>query len=544
MPGMQTIKASVLPAERYWPEGLPRELALPEATLFDNLRATAEASPGKPLVIFNEQGLSYGEALVRIEALAAWLQQRCGVQRGDRVLLFSQNCPAYVVAYYAILRADAVVVPVNAMCTADELGYQAQDAAARVALVGREMAERALACAGIAQVLVHDADSLQAEASPGSTGWREVMAAALRPAPHAALADDLCVLPYTSGTTGQPKGCRHTHRSMQAALHGSRRWRSLGSDMVALSVAPMFHLLGMQNGMNLPILCGGTLVMLPRWDAAAAAQLIQRHRVTYWAAAPAMVVDFFAQPGLDKLDLSSLKLLVSGGAAVPDAVSRMLLQRYGLVLNESYGMTETAAFLHCNPVGREKPCCLGVPTFGVDSRVIDPVTRQELPAFEVGELVTSGRQLMQGYWQRPEADAEAFVELDGKRYLRTGDLCHVDEDGYFFMRDRLKRMISVSGYKVWPAEVENQLYAHPAVHEACVIGTPDARSGEAVKALLVLKPGLPFEAAGFIAWAREHMAVYKAPRFVEVVDKLPKSGTGKILWRELQTEENSKGDRS
>jgi len=544
LPTIPTIQSTGSAPVRYWPEGMPRELALPEATLFDNLRATAEANPGKPLVIFNEQVLSYGEALARIEALAAWLQQRCGVQRGDRVLLFSQNCPAYVVAYYAVLRADAVVVPVNAMCTADELGYQARDAAARVALVGREMAERAKACAGIDHVLLHDADSLQSEASPGTTGWREVMAAALRPAPHAARPDDLSVLPYTSGTTGKPKGCRHTHRSMQAALHGSRRWRSLGSDMVALSVAPMFHLLGMQNGLNLPILCGGTLVMLPRWDAAAAAQLIQRHRVSYWAAAPAMVVDFFAQPGLDALDLSSLKLLVSGGAAVPDAVSRMLLQRYGLVLNESYGMTETAAFLHCNPVGREKPCCLGVPTFGVDSRVIDPVTREELPAFEVGELVTSGRQLMQGYWQRPEADAEAFIELDGKRYLRTGDLCHVDEDGYFFMRDRLKRMISVSGYKVWPAEVENHLYAHPAVHEACVIGTPDARSGEAVKALLVLKPGVAFEASEFIAWAREHMAVYKAPRFVEVVSKLPKSGTGKILWRELQNDENHKGVRS
>jgi fatty-acyl-CoA synthase len=369
------------------------------------------------------------------------------------------------------------------------------------------------------------------------------MAAALTPAPMQAGPDDLCVLPYTSGTTGQPKGCRHTHRSVQAAVHGSRRWRSLGDDLVALSVAPMFHLLGMQNGMNLPILCGGTLVMLPRWDAAAAAQLIERHRVSFWAAAPAMVVDFFAQPGLDERDLSSLKLLVSGGAAVPDAVSDRLFKRYGLVLNESYGMTETAAFLHANPRGREKPCCLGVPTFGVDSRVIDPETLQELPAHEVGELVTSGRQLMQGYWQRPEADAEAFVTLGGRRYLRTGDLCHVDDEGYFFMRDRLKRMISVSGYKVWPAEVENQLYAHPAVHEACVISTPDARSGEAVKALLVLKPGAALTADDFIAWARERMAVYKAPRFVEFVGHLPKSGTGKILWRELQnTEMNPRGE--
>ncbi|WP_088278911.1 AMP-binding protein [Ideonella sp. A 288] len=523
---------------RFWPGGLPRTLVVPEATLVDSLRANAARTPHRPAIVFGDEVLSHAELLAQVEALAGWLQQRCGVQRGDRVLLFSQNSPRFCIAYHAVMRADAVVVPVNAMSTPSELAYLAGDSGARVVLASGELVGRAAGVATLAcgVVLDHATD----DGAPAAFAhWPEVLQACLAPTPMTTSHDDLCVLPYTSGTTGHPKGCRHTHRTMLSSLHASRTWRGLGDDTVALSVAPMFHLLGMQNGMNLPLLAGGTLVMLPRWDREAAAVLIERHRVTYWAAPPTMVVDFFAQPGLAQRDLSSLKLLVGGGAAVPDAVSALLRDRYGLALNEAYGMTETASFLHCNPVGREKPCCLGVPTFGVDSRVVDPVTLAELPPGEVGELVTRAPQVMLGYWGRPEADAEAYVTIDGQRFLRTGDLCAADDEGYFFMRDRLKRMISVSGYKVWPAEVENQIYAHPAVHEACVIGVPDPRSGERVKALLVLKPGASagVTAEDVIGWCRDRMAVFKAPREVAFLDHLPKSGTGKILWRELQDRE-------
>ena len=221
---------------------------------------------------------------------------------------------------------------------------------------------------------------------------------------------------------------------------------------------------------------------------------------------------------------------------MPEAVAAMLAKRYGITYNEAYGLTETASFLHCNPLDRNKRQCIGVPTFGVDTRVVDPATLVELPQGETGELVTRGAQVMLGYWNNPQADAEAFFMLDGQRYFRTGDLGRVDEEGYFYVTDRLKRMINASGYKVWPAEVENALYDHPAVHEACVIGVPDAARGETVKALLVLRE----EARGsvredeVIAWARTRMAAYKAPRIVEFVDVLPKSSTGKILWRQLQ----------
>lgn len=212
----------------------------------------------------------------------------------------------------------------------------------------------------------------------------------------------------------------------------------------------------------------------------------------------------------------------------------MLAERFDLNYNEAYGLTETAAFLHANPVRHGKRQCLGMATQGVHSMIIDPTTLQEVPQGEVGELVTSGAQVMQGYWRNDEANRAAFFERCGRRYLRTGDLAYVDEEGYFFMRDRLKRMINVSGYKVWPAEVENMLYGHPAVQEACVIGVADARRGETVKAVVVCKPGEQLDAAQLIAWCRERMAAYKVPRIVAFAEQLPKSATGKIQWRQLQ----------
>ncbi|MBI5257765.1 MAG: AMP-binding protein [Burkholderiales bacterium] len=547
--------------DSYWPPSIPRSLEVPERTLFGNLAAAAERAPQRAAIVFCEQALSYAELLRQAEALAGWLQQRCGVRRGDRVLLFSQNCPQFSTAYYAVLRADAVVVPVNAMSTADELAYFATDSGARVALVAAELAGHAatLQARGLLDhVVVHryaDAAAPAALAAApeavresaslalpeGCTDWRDALAAALTPAPPEATPDDLCLLPYTSGTTGHPKGCRHTHRTLMRSISASRTWRNLPEGCVMLAVAPMFHLLGMQNGMNMPVLLAGTVVMLPRWDREAAAALIERYHVHFWAAPPAMIVDFFGQPGLEARDLSSLKLLVGGGAAVPEAVSTRLREVYRIEFNEAYGLTETASFLHANPVGRGKPCCLGVPTFDVDSRVLDPVTLAPVAPGEVGELVTCAPQVMLGYWGRPEADAEAFVTIAGQRFFRTGDLCSVDDEGYFFMRDRLKRMIIVSGYKVWPAEVENLLYAHPAVHEACVIATPDAKSGEAVKAVVVLKPEArgQLSAEQFLAWTRTQMAVYKAPRQVQFVDQLPKSATGKIAWRALQDQERT-----
>ncbi|CAN7722249.1 long-chain-fatty-acid--CoA ligase [Variovorax paradoxus] len=545
------------PHFRFWPKGVARELRVPRATLPDYLDTAARRYPGKPAIVYCGAATSYAQLRERVDALAGYLQQRLGVAPGDRVLLASQNCPQFVAAFYAVLRAGAVVVPVNPMSKAAEVRHYAADSGARIAFVAQELLPALAFGEGEGELraaLVHAyADAIDAPASddalpgwvtapraplddPRLHGFEQAIALGLAPAALPLSPDDLAVLPYTSGTTGHPKGCMHTHATLLASLASSAVWKQLHVETVTLAVAPLFHMLGLQNGMNLPMFLGATAVMMPRWDAATAARLIERHAVTAWSAPPAMVIDLFSHAEAERRDLSSLALLSGGGAAMPEAVAAMLLQRHGLSYNEGYGLTETASFLHANPPARGKRQCLGMPTQGVDSRIVDPVTFEELPPGEVGELVTRGAQLMKGYWRNPEADREAFIEIGGQRFFRTGDLASMDEDGYFFLRDRLKRMINASGYKVWPTEVENAMYEHPAIHEACVIAVPDGRRGESVKALVVLKPAQRGHVAeeDIVAWCRERMAVYKAPRVVEFLESLPKSGTGKILWRELQ----------
>jgi fatty-acyl-CoA synthase len=543
----------------HWPPGVPKALPPTERSLWDCLAASVARHPDKPAIVFYDSVLSYRELARQAEALAGWLQRAAQVRQGDRVLLFSQNCPQFVVATYAVLRADAVVVPVNAMWTADELNHLVEDSGAEVALVAQELLDRvqpalhrgllrqvavityadALTAAGAMPVPAWVAQPRAPLDDPRFTRWHEALAAGEAPLPHRATPQDLAVLPYTSGTTGRPKGCMHTHASVSAANRAAAAWRGQSGDAVFLGIAPLFHALGMQNGMHLPLMLGAMVVMLPRWDRAAALELIERHCVTTWAAPPAMLVDFFGNPAVTKQKVASLKLLHGGSSAMPDAVADAMATRFGISYHEGYGMTETASFLHANPLQRGKRGSLGVPGPGVDSRIVDPETLQPLPPGEVGEIVTHGPQVMKGYWNHPQATAQAFVEIDGRLFLRTGDLATIDADGYFFMKDRLKRMINVSGYKVWPAEVENKLYDHPAVHEACVIAMRDARQGESVKALVVLKPGASLSSEALIAWCRDVMAVYKAPRVVRFVDSLPKSSTGKILWRELQDQENA-----
>lgn len=542
-------------------EGLPRVAHIPETSVFRNLEISAGRYPAKTAVQFFGTSVSYSELLREVESMAGFLQHGCGVAAGDRVLVFSQNCPQFIAAYFAILRADAVFVPVNAMLLRDELAHIVNDSGAVAAFVASELLDRVAPFIGtrsLRKVVVHaygdmlgDGDAalpasdwlrtrvVEAELPAGAVSWRSALAQSLVPAPHRAGPDDLCMLPYTSGTTGKPKACVHTHRTVMTSCVGSSLWRRTGPSSVYLAVAPLFHLLGLQNNVNSPIFWGGTIVLMPRWDREAAAVLIERHRVTFWAALPAMLVDFFAQPGIEARDLASLSMVTGGGAATPQHVNDLLKARYGLDYVEGYGLTESANFLCANPVHKPKKGCLGIPTFGVDLRIIDPETLDPVARGDVGEIVVHAAQIMLGYWNQPEANAQSFIAIDGKRFFRTGDLASMDAEGYVFMRDRLKRMINASGFKVWPAEVEAALHAHPAILEACVIASPDTRRGETVKAVVTLRAGSIEDSTSLLAWCREHMAAYKAPRIVEIVDQLPKSATGKIAWRELQELERS-----
>ncbi|MEO8038806.1 MAG: long-chain fatty acid--CoA ligase [Betaproteobacteria bacterium] len=547
---------------RYWPADLPHELDLPRTSLSYNLEVTAHRYPDKPIAIFYDSPLTYGAAWREVLELAGFLRNRCDVERGDRVLLFMQNSPQFIVSYYAILRADAVVVPVNPMNLSEELKHYVADADATTAIVGQELYAQVkplLGAGGLAHVVVAaysdyitnptdlklpDACSAprQAIADAGVTLWRDALAEQLAPGATVAGPDDLCVMPYTSGTTGLPKGCIHTHGTVMNTTVAGALWFHMIPDTVILCSLPYFHVTGMQGSMNSPIYGGGTIVLMQRWDRDTAAKLIERYRVEAWTNISTMAIDFLSNPHLDRYDLSSLRRIGGGGAAMPEAVAQKLKDVIGIDYIEGYGLSETIAPTHINPPQRPKKQCLGIPICGTDARVVNPDTLAELGPNEVGEIVSAGGQIFKGYWKNPEATDAAFFERDGKRFFRTGDLGRYDEDGYFFLVDRLKRMINAAGYKVWPAEVETILYRHPDVQEACIVGTPDANRGETVKAFIVLKAGRAGNASqdDIIAWARDHMAAYKIPRLIEFAEALPKSATGKVQWRLLQEREFAK----
>ncbi len=554
----------------HWPRQLPRHLTVPATNLYRNIEVSALRYPDKAALVFYDGIVSYAQLQDETERLAGYLQQVCGVQAGERVLLYMQNSPQFVLGYYAILRANAVVVPVNPMNLSGELAHYVSDAGARVIIAPQDLypqvrallqqgltaAASAPEAPGLRHALVgcysdyiapttelsvpaFVQEARQPINEPGVTLWSDALAAALRPGPLSAGPDDLAVMPYTSGTTGHPKGCMHTHRSVMYNTVAGTQWLATTQDAVQLAVLPFFHVTGMQNGMNGSLYAGATVVLLPRWDRDAAAQIIQRYRITGTQMIAAMVVDLLSNPRLAEYDFSSIRRLSGGGAAMPQAIATKLKELCDLDYIEGYGMSETIAPTHINPPQRPMKQCLGIPIFDVDARIIDPVSLQELPVGEVGEIIVHGPQLMQGYWRNPQANAAVFIELDGKRFLRTGDLARSDEHGYFFLVDRLKRMINASGFKVWPAEVEALLYAHPAIREVCVIAVLDERRGETVKAVVVLKDGQRerVSAQDIIDWSHQNMAAYKCPRLVDFVDSLPKSGAGKVQWRELQEQQ-------
>jgi fatty-acyl-CoA synthase len=559
-----------------WPARLPLHLTPPSTSLWVNLEVSARRYPDKTAVVFMGQRWTYRDLQGACEQMAGQLA-RLGVRKGDRVVLNMQNCPQLVITHFAILRLDAVVVPVNPMNKAQELQHYITDPDVKVAVTTADLApelvqasaalppEQRLAHLVVTQFTdVFDPTALAPEELPAA--WRDWLCpqrelpaleggqvhawASLMQSAHGqnlsavqATTDDLAVLPYTSGTTGLPKGCMHTHGTLMHNAVASGVWASSTAANVTLCVVPMFHITGMVSLMHSTIYASATMVLMPRWDRDVAGHLISKWKVTHWTNIPTMVIDLLGSPHLERYDLSSLVNIGGGGAAMPQAVAQRLLDQFGLRYIEGYGLTETAAPSHSNPPDHPKQQCLGIPFMSVDSRVVDPDTLKELPVGESGEIVTHGPMVFKGYWKRPDATAAAFFEMDGKTFFRTGDMGRVDEEGYFFMTDRLKRMINASGFKVWPAEVEALMFKHPAIQEACIIATKDAYRGESVKAVVVLRASHKGQVSeqDIIDWCRENMAVYKMPRTVQFADALPKSGSGKVMWRLLQEAEMVQG---
>ena len=557
----------------FWPKRLPYQLTAPQTSLWMNLQISALRYPQKVALVFMGRTWSYSDLQFEAEKIASALR-KMGVQKGDRVVLDMQNCPQLVITHFAILRLDAVVVPVNPMNRTEELKHYILDPDTKVAVTTADLAPELAAASNAlekSQRLKHllvtqftdvfDAANIGPDELPANWSdwlktvhalplleggevhtWASVSQGEVSLGPVTAQSEDLAVLPYTSGTTGLPKGCMHTHGTIMHNAMSSGLWANGTPENKCLCVVPMFHITGMVSVMHATIFMGATLILMPRWDRDLAGRLISKWKVTHWTNIPTMVIDLLGSANMAQFDLTSLQNIGGGGAAMPEAVAQRLLDQFGLRYIEGYGLTETAAPSHTNPPDAPKKQCLGIPFMSVDSRVVDPETLQELPQGESGEIVMSGPQIFKGYWKRPEATASAFFERDGKSFFRSGDMGRIDEEGYFFMTDRLKRMINASGFKVWPAEVEALMFKHPAIQEACIISTKDAYRGESVKAVVVLRSTHIGQVSeqDIIDWCRDTMAVYKVPRVVEFIEVLPKSGSGKVMWRALQEAEMAK----
>jgi acyl-CoA synthetase (AMP-forming)/AMP-acid ligase II len=349
------------------------------------------------------------------------------------------------------------------------------------------------------------------------------------------LEEDLALLQYTSGTTGLPKGAMISHYSLLFNTVGSATWLGIGEEDVTLSVLPFFHVTGMIHSMNMPIYTGTTNIMLARFEPGTALKAIHQYRCTTWTSITTMNVAVVNFPEMDGYHLKSLKRSLTGGAPVPRDILEKWREMVGPELSEGYGLSETIAQTHMNPVYRPRYGSIGLPVFGVECRIVDLETGKDVDGREEGELLIQGPTVMKGYWNRPEETRE--VLRDG--WLHTGDIARMDEDGYFYIVGRKKDLIKASGFSVFPAEVENVLYGHPAVKEVAVVGVPDPYRGENIKAFIVLKGEYRTRVREeeIILWCREKMAAFKYPRIVEFIEELPKTASGKVLKRVLREKE-------
>jgi long-chain acyl-CoA synthetase len=486
-----------------------------------NLTDTAGAHAGRLAVRVDDAAMTY-QALDEASARVAGLLHERGLKAGDRVGLMMPNVAEVPVVYYGILRAGGVVVPMNPLLKAREVAYYLGDSGAGLVFAWHAFAEQAEAGAeqaGAGAIVVDSVSFprlLDAAPADNQVADRDD--------------EDTAVILYTSGTTGQPKGAELSHGNLISNTEVSRTEIVLaGPDDVIFGGLPLFHVFGQTVALNVSVAAGACLTLLPRFDAAHALRIVDEHRVTVFEGVPTMYVALLHQPDRMDYDISALRTCISGGAALPVEVLRGFDEAFGVPVLEGYGLSETSPVASFNHPGRErKPGSIGTPIRDVRMRVVD-AEDHEVPQGEVGEIVIHGPNVMKGYWQRPEATAEAI--RDG--WFRTGDLARVDSDGYFYIVDRKKDLVIRGGYNVYPREIEEVLYEHPAVAEAAVIGLPHPSLGEEVAAAVTLKPGATATATELRDYVKSQVAVYKYPRHVWIADTLPKGPTGKIQKRDI-----------
>src|SRR5229473_1514919 len=459
------------------------------------LRESAKRDPDHVAIMLDSFKFTYGQLDLLSNQVASSLKA-AGLKKGDRVGLMLPNVPQFPMAYFGILKAGGVVVPMNVLLKAPEISFYMGDSGAKYMMVWDDFA----------------GEALKGTANLGVTTF-----VALKP-----------------GATDKPKGAELTHLNLFMNAHMVSHVFGSGPDDVTLAVLPMFHSFGQSSVMNVALHVGSTLTLVPRFDAEKVLEVIQRDRVTVFPGVPTMFFALLHHPGADRYDTSSLRIAVSGGAAIPGEVIQAFERRYKATILEGYGLSETSPTATFNFSAEvRKVLSIGRPIFGVEVRIFDENDKELPPGKDhVGEIVIRGHNVMKAYWNQPQANAEAFKA----GWFHTGDLGYVDDEGFFFIVDRKKEMIIRGGFNVYPREVEEVIYAHPAVAEAAVIGIPDERLGEEVKAVIALKPGATATAEDIMAFVKERVAAYKYPRTIQFVDTLPKGATGKILKKELKAQ--------
>ncbi len=542
-----------------WPKDVPVHIEYPVISLGELLRNSAVASPDQVAIDYFGTCITFKELDGLVDRFGAALQNM-GVEKGDRVAIYLPNLPQFVIAYYGALRVGAVVVACSPLYKEREVGYILKDSEAKVIVAWDKLypfvqavrSETKLTEVVTTSVrdylppalrLLSPLKGVKSYPCPGARDMKTLIEKTREPLKPVQIEPrkDLALLQYTGGTTGIPKGAMLTHYNLIANTEQVKAWGALHPGDTHLSVLPLFHIFGMTVAMNSPIYMKSTMVMLPDpRDIPGIIKTIEKNRPSIFCGVPTMYIALINTPGIEKHNLRSIRLCISGASALPLEVQRKFEALTGGRLVEGYGLTETSPVTHVNPLDdpqKNRPGSIGIPVSDTQAKIVDLESGEhDLPSGEAGELVIHGPQVMMGYWNKPDDNKVAIRE----GWFHTGDIATMDTDGYFRIVDRKKDMIDVSGFKVWPREVEETLFEHPAVQEAAVIGIPDARSGEAVKAFVVLKKGSEGKvtAEEISKFCKERIASFKAPRFVEFKGELPKTAVGKVLRRELKKEQN------
>lgn len=567
-----------------WPEGVPWDIQVPDVPLFELLEETVRSYGDLTYTIFQDSSRTFRQVNEMANMVANFLVSK-GVRKGDRVAIFLPNLPQYPILFFGVLKSGATCVTCNPMYTAGELNFQLRDSGARGVFVMDHPQFYSTACKAVEGTQVEFVVYCNVKPflptlkgflggllgkipkagayQPGHISLEQALSGQSSSPPRVSMdpKEDLALILYTGGTTGVPKGACLTHSNFMANVLALEEWMRVepapgekprklekGGKHCFMGVLPWYHSYGLTLTMLSAVRLAARLVCVPDPRAGnppftEVLRLIEHHKATLLHAVPTLYSVLVNHPLVKKFDLSSIVACASGAAPLPVELARQFEEKTGAVIFEGYGLSETSPVTHVNPTNRKdrKFGSIGLPIPGTDIKILDVDTgTKELPLGEDGEIAVSGPQVMKGYWNRPEENELVFRVMDGKRFFLTGDIGHMDEEGFTVITDRKKDMIDVGGLKAYPREIEEVLYGHPKVANVAVVGVPDEKSGQAVKAFIQLKPGQTATAEEIIEYCRDKMAGYKRPRYVEFREALPMTTVGKILRRQLRDEEWSK----